>query len=173
MRFLTPARAHPNTRALTHTHTRTQRARDERGGEREREGGRPRRKPFFSYPLVRLFDVRSPPLARQYLGRRDSLVTLWDSSCRPCQTRVYVGVPRRAQALLSVDYLFFKPKERCARAARLPAVVETPLGRRSRDTPRPITGHRCFEADIPLDESVPRSGPGQELVQMASSCVYF
>lgn len=54
----------------------------------------------------------------------------------------------------------FEPKKRCARAARLPAVVETPLGRRSRDAARPISERRepPSEADIPPDESVLRSG---------------
>lgn len=53
----------------------------------------------------------------------------------------------------------FEPKKRCARAARLPAVVETPLGRRSRDAAGPISGRRDppSEADIPLDEFVLRS----------------
>lgn len=86
MRFLTPARAHPqhtHTHTYTHTHhTHTQRARDERGGEREREteseGGRPRRKPFFfvsSRALIRCplassrpTISRPPRLARYLVG---------------------------------------------------------------------------------------------------------
>lgn len=57
----------------------------------------------------------------------------------------------------------FEPKKRCARAARLPAVVETPLGRRSRDAARPISGRRDppSKPDIPLDESVLRSASGK------------
>ena len=107
-----------------HTHTRRER-------ERERERERDRGETHF-FP-----DVRSPSPSLEYLGRRGSVVTLWDSSCRPCQTRI---IWRCWDEHKSRYFPIILAKKRCARAARLPAVVETPLGKWSRDSARPIRG---------------------------------
>lgn len=64
-------------------------------------------------------------------------------------------------------------EKRCARAARLPAVVETPLGKGSRGLPRPISCRVTSEADIPLDEYMPPSGTLCELVLMCTEGVFY
>lgn len=109
----------------SHAHTHMQ-------SERAREGDRGEN-PFFP---------TSAPLSyTEYRGRTASVVTLWDSSCRPCQSRVHVEARGWAEVLL---FPILLAKKRCAYAARLPAVVETPLGKWSRGSPWPIRRRVTF-----------------------------
>lgn len=109
---LTPARAQ-----LARAHTHTCSARE---GESERERVRERERDRGENPFFSVRSLMSAPPFSLLAWIRDAPTrsfTLWDSSCRPCQTRVYLEVLRRAQVLLFPTILAKEAMRPCRSAS--------------------------------------------------------
>lgn len=139
--------------------------------ERERDLNEKRKTLFFPSPPLPEQPPMSAPLPKhEYFGRKKAVVTLWGSSCRPCQSRVYREKLRQA----GVRFLsIISGKKRCAAPLGFQLSWKLRLGNRhvTRFGQSPAG---LLPEDIPLHESMRRSrahGKNQTFVFLCLAAV--